>query len=797
MEKVFGNSEIAEVIPYDLSGKVLLFPVRHHSPVCTYQLVRTIHEYKPEIILIEGPENANGLIPVLTDDKTKPPVAIYYYYKDTKKLVSEDTGDYKCYYPFLYSSPEYNALKQAKNMGIPAEFIDLPYCDILINTAEQKGLRKNSDKHSYADDTHITQGRFYEKLCEETNVRNFDEFWEKYFEIGGLYLTPEKFVRQLHTYCGITRAETSEEEMQTDGTLARESHMSKRISEAMEKYDKILVVTGGFHSRGIYELLSSGNIKSPKLRKIPANQHGCYPMAYSYEASDALHGYVSGMSFPYFYDTVVKKLLDSNSPENIYNDITLDLLVKTARQTNKKDIPVSIADITSAKTLMDGLSALRNSKQSGIYELHDAVTSTFIKGEKTISSALPLDILRKLATGNEIGFIGDKTHVPPLITDFEEHSRKFRLKIDDANPNDVEVSLFTTQRGMELSRFMHRMEFLDTGFAVMRKGPNLHENKGRSRVREEWRYERSPQVDASLIDHTTDGFTIEEACATLAVRKLRDEMRCEISAQIAVDCFLMGIPLNQSETDLIDAILNSDGDFFSVGNGLRYFEMLNSLQQLYDFSDTSSLDYIKRCFEKLIISLPSMACVSADRADEVISVLKTMYGIAGNILSEEMEVFSQTLTAMTLANDKEASVYGAVSGLLYAIDSEKRSDAETAMRGYLMGTLEIKKQGAEFLKGLFSTARDIILSDDSFLKMTDILITEMEYDDFMEILPSMRLAFSYFTPAEIQDTAQSAGKLHNVSKNDILSSRAVDENMFLFGSQLDSDICEFLNLEVI
>lgn len=797
MEKVFGNSEIAEVIPYDLSGKVLLFPVRHHSPVCTYQLVRTIHEYKPEIILIEGPENANSLIPVLTDDKTKPPVAIYYYYKDTKKLVSEDTGDYKCYYPFLYSSPEYNALKQAKNMGIPAEFIDLPYCDILINTAEQKGLRKNSDKHSYADDTHITQGRFYEKLCEETNVRNFDEFWEKYFEIGGLYLTPEKFVRQLHTYCGITRAETSEEEMQTDGTLARESHMSKRISEAMEKYDKILVVTGGFHSRGIYEFLSSGNIKSPKLRKIPANQHGCYPMAYSYEASDALHGYVSGMSFPYFYDTVVKKLLDSNSPENIYNDITLDLLVKTARQTNKKDIPVSIADITSAKTLMDGLSALRNSKQSGIYELHDAVTSTFIKGEKTISSALPLDILRKLATGNEIGFIGDKTHVPPLITDFEEHSRKFRLKIDDANPNDVEVSLFTTQRGMELSRFMHRMEFLDTGFAVMRKGPNLHENKGRSRVREEWRYERSPQVDASLIDHTTDGFTIEEACATLAVRKLRDEMRCEISAQIAVDCFLMGIPLNQSETDLIDAILNSDGDFFSVGNGLRYFEMLNSLQQLYDFSDTSSLDYIKRCFEKLIISLPSMACVSADRADEVISVLKTMYGIAGNILSEEMEVFSQTLTAMTLANDKEASVYGAVSGLLYAIDSEKRSDAETAMRGYLMGTLEIKKQGAEFLKGLFSTARDIILSDDSFLKMTDILITEMEYDDFMEILPSMRLAFSYFTPAEIQDTAQSAGKLHNVSKNDILSSRAVDENMFLFGSQLDSDICGFLNLEVI
>lgn len=797
MEKVFGNGKITEIIPYDLSGKVLLFPVRHHSPVCSYQLVRTIREYKPEVILIEGPENANGLIPVLTDDKTKPPVAIYYYYKDTKKLVSENAEDYKCYYPFLYSSPEYNALKQAEYMDIPAEFIDLPYCDILINTAEQKGLRKNSDKHSYADDRYFTQSRFYEKLCEETKVRNFDEFWEKYFEIGGLYLSPENFVKQLHTYCIITRSETSPEEMQADGTSAREAHMAKRVSEAMEKYNRVLVVTGGFHSMGIYELLESGKIKSPKLRKIPANLHGCYPMAYSYEAADALHGYASGMSFPYFYDTIIKKLLDSESPDNVYNDIVFDLLVKTAKLTNKKDIPVSIADVTSAKTLMDGLSALRNSRQSGMYELSDAVTSTFIKGEKTISSALPLDILRKLATGNDVGFIGDKNHVPPLITDFEEQSRKFRLKIDDANPNDVEVPLFTTQRGMELSRFLHRMDFLNTGFAQMRKGPDLHENKGRSRVREEWRYERSPQVDASLIDRTTDGFTIEEACTTLAVKKLRDEMRCEMSARVAVDCFLMGIPLQQSEIDLIDAILNSDGDFFSVGKGLRYFEMLNSLQQLYDFPDSSSLDYIRRCFEKLIISLPSMTSVTEDRADEVISVLKTMYGIAGNILSDEMEVFEQTLTAMTFAKDKEASVYGAVSGLLYAIDSGKRSDAETAMRGYLMGTLEIKKQGAEFLKGLFSTARDIILSDDSFLKMTDTLITGMEYDDFMEILPSMRLAFSYFTPSEIQDTAQSVSELHNVNKNDILNSKAVDENMFIFGSQLDSDICEFLNMEAV
>jgi len=44
------------MIRFDLSAPVLFFPVRHHSPVCSYQLLRTIELYSPEIILIEGPE---------------------------------------------------------------------------------------------------------------------------------------------------------------------------------------------------------------------------------------------------------------------------------------------------------------------------------------------------------------------------------------------------------------------------------------------------------------------------------------------------------------------------------------------------------------------------------------------------------------------------------------------------------------------------------------------------------------------------------------------------------------------
>ena len=58
---------------WDLSGPVLYFPVRHHSPVCSFHLLRAVEAYGPDCILVEGPQNARHLIPVLIHPETKPP----------------------------------------------------------------------------------------------------------------------------------------------------------------------------------------------------------------------------------------------------------------------------------------------------------------------------------------------------------------------------------------------------------------------------------------------------------------------------------------------------------------------------------------------------------------------------------------------------------------------------------------------------------------------------------------------------------------------------------------------------
>ena len=786
MESVSRFVEAAEMTSLASDNPLLLFPVRHHSPVCSCQLIKTMELYRPDIVLIEGPSDACELIPVLTDDETKMPAAIYYFYKDKKKLVSDEAGDYKCYYPFLYSSPEYNALVTAKRLGIEARFIDLPYSEIMINTSEQTGLRRG-DKQNYADDTKLTRGDLYRALCEKTSVRSFEEFWEKYFEISGLTVTPEIFLRRMHTYCCMTRENSDPEELRADGTDIRESFMAAQICEAMKTHGRVLVVTGGFHSSGLLRLIRGGNVKPPKLHTIPADCRGAYPAAYSYEAADAMHGYASGMEYPFFYDSVFRRIKESGSPEGAFDAAALDLLTRTARDCAKNDLPAAMPDVTAALSLMKGLAALRGVRECGIFELFDGVTSAFIKGEKTISSALPLDLLTKLAVGSGIGHIGDKNHVPPLISDFEQSCASFRLKCDTAAAQTVECGLFTSARGLPLSRFLHRCEYLGTGFCKLVKGADLRGNKDRSRVREEWSYRRSPSVDAALIDHTADGFTIEEACRTVAHRVFNEERLCSRAAQTAVDCFVMGISI-EDEQRLLTDIVTGDGDFFSVGEGMRFFETLYRLRELYDYEDESAEKLMGLCFSKLISALPSMAALPSDRADACIRIMKHMLELTDTLLRDRANELEKALRLLTEADDKQPAVYGAAIGLLCRFDCGMRVTAEKALRGYLRGSPEVVKLGAEYLKGLFSAARDIMFGENDFLRMTDELITGMSQNDFIEVLPQLRLAFGYFTPQETAETAKAVAKLHGGEAADIRGEKAIDERLYSFGKKLDDEI---------
>lgn len=793
MEQLLRGEEIPPVNPCDLTQPVVFFPVRHHSPVCAWHLKKILNSYEPDCILIEGPKNAQDMIPVLAHEDTKAPVALYYYYKDTKGLLSEDKENYRCYYPFLDCSPELVALREAGKRKIPAQFIDLPYGEILLGTAEQKGIRSGREKQTYNDDYLLSQSRYMKLLCEKTGLQSFEEFWEKYFEIGGLFQNTEDFVRQMLVYCGLTRSHTPKEEMELDGCLIRERYMAQQIAEASGQYKKILVVTGGFHTYGLIELLQAEQHErtvrdSVKLHNLPDADQGVYPLAYSMEAADALNGYASGMQSPGFYQKVWELLLEKEDPRGIYEGAVLHQLVSAGRQARKKKESLSSYDVICALSMAKGLAGLRGKREPGLYELRDAALSSFVKGENSPSTDMPLRILQEVNTGKQVGCLCADASRPPLLADFEEQCRKFGFKIQASARQEITLELFTKKKHLAMSRFLYRMDFLGTGFAQRKKGSDLVNRRDKSRIREVWTYRFSSQVLSTLVDVSMSGGTVEEASRTRMVKQFGKSTGSREAAKLMTQGFLMGFLEEQAGMGgHVREVLAEDGDFFSLVEGFSHLRMLYELQELYQVDDSAELeDLIGICFQKIVQILPSMAQVKDEQLKTCMESCLALYQITGKRkFSRFRQILTESFERLLEKKNIQPGLEGAVLGLLYGYDSRYEEQIQKTASGYLLGTEDMKMKSAVFLRGLFYTARDFVFVREGFLTMIDELIGTLSAEAFMKLLPELRMAFGYFTPLETDRIAGKAAALHGGKKKALLKGRTVSALEYEYGELLN------------
>ncbi|NET40024.1 MAG: hypothetical protein F6K19_50085, partial [Cyanothece sp. SIO1E1] len=97
---------------------VKVFGIRHHGPGSARSLVRSLQALQPDMILVEGPPDANDAIPLLANAEMKPPVALLIYAPDQPEAAA--------YYPFAVFSPEWQAIQYGLKNNIPVRFMDLP-----------------------------------------------------------------------------------------------------------------------------------------------------------------------------------------------------------------------------------------------------------------------------------------------------------------------------------------------------------------------------------------------------------------------------------------------------------------------------------------------------------------------------------------------------------------------------------------------------------------------------------------------------------------------------------------------
>ena len=83
----------------------VLLGVRHHGPGSARAVRRALSAYQPEVVLVEGPPEADPLVPLAGDEDMRAPVALLAY------PAAGDPRRQAAFWPFAEFSPEWQALR--------------------------------------------------------------------------------------------------------------------------------------------------------------------------------------------------------------------------------------------------------------------------------------------------------------------------------------------------------------------------------------------------------------------------------------------------------------------------------------------------------------------------------------------------------------------------------------------------------------------------------------------------------------------------------------------------------------
>lgn len=170
------------------------------------------------------------------------------------------------------------------------------------------------------------------------------------------------------------------------------------------------------------------------------------------------------------------------------------------------------------------------------------------------------------------------------------------------------------------------------------------------------------------------------------------------------------------------------------------------------------------------------------------NALKLLYQITGRKGQEEIGVqedFFEALRRMQEDVQIHAGLNGCIHGILYGGGREDSHAVGMVCRGYLTGTREQLLKTALFFRGLFFTARDLILMEREMLVMIDAFLGEVDEAEFMELLPQLRMAFAYFTPSETDKIAQQAAGLHCKTRRELMERDEILPEWYTYGKELD------------
>ena len=767
---------------YDLAGRLVtdelvVVGVRHHSPACAQVVERVFAERTPSVVLVEGPRSFDPLVPLLTHREARMPLAVYAYAHGlvTVEPQGDDPDDpdesgeayvrHSGYYPFADYSPELVALRLAAAHGVPARFCDLDLAEQAQVERDGVGMGRG-----LLDERHYARSQRLAALATRLGCRDAEDLWELLFEAGEQPLDPREHAARVCAYAAPSRAD-HHDVLDADGTTAREAEMAYHVRAALDERSPgdgpVLVVVGAFHALALPDLLTDPSPR-PSV-DVTTLQTGSALIRYGFDRMDRLHGYGAGMTSPGWYQRLwtargaagqTRDQATEPRRVTVVVDTLMDIVVALRKDGQEAPMPSTTDALGHALRLAE----LRGHDGPLRSDLLDAVTATLVRGDADGEGRTVLAVAREVLTGAATGTVPPGAGRPPLVDDALERARAARLNVDGSKATSISLDLYRRAEHRQTSRLLHGLVLLDAHLGVRTSGPDFVAGKKLRQVAERWRYVWTPQVEGALVEAAVYGSTVPEA-VTAKFDEWLDQLRFDEGSAAGrattglARALVLGLHEHASAVlPWVREALGAEPVFTDTVTAATRLAMLVESHEPLEADQVEGLDDLLTTayLRAVYLGQQSLTGEPPDLVTALVRLRELLVSQAGAQL--DAGLFWPVVVAAADSH-VETQVRGGAWGLLF---SAGRCDAR-ALGDALHGTLAGGSASAvEFVVGLLSTAREVAWQTSVVLDAVDEFLRRWPDEEFLEYLPSLRLAFSELTPRETDQVAALVAALYGL-----------------------------------
>ncbi|WP_374195820.1 DUF5682 family protein [Streptomyces sp. ISL-24] len=736
----------------------LLLGVRHHGPGSARAVRAALAAARPRAVLIEGPPEADALIPLAADEAMRPPVALLAH--------AVDEPGRSAFWPLAEFSPEWVAIRWAVEHQVPARFIDLPATHTLAwgKDAESAPADKQADDpaEEQAHGNGAGADVRVDPLAVLADAAGYDDperWWEDVVEHRGVgdgdafapFLGVEEAMGALREVYGTGGHERD---------LVREAYMRLQVRVAQREFgDEVAVVCGAWH---VPALRQKSTVAADKalLKGLPKVKADMTWVPWTYRRLARASGYGAGIDSPGWYGHLF------GAPDRPVER----WMTKVAGLLRDEDRLVSSAHVIEAVRLAETLAAMRGRPLPGLSETTDAVRAVMCEG-----SDVPLALVHdRLVVGDVLGEVPRSAPAVPLQRDLDRIQRRLRLK-PEALERELELDL-RKENDAERSRLLHRLRLLG-----VRWGEPVVSRGSTGTFRETWRLRWEPELSVRVAEAGVWGTTVFAAATAKAEADAVGAQGLADVTALAERCLLAELP------DALPVVMRVLADRAALDADVGHLaQALPALVRSLRYGDVRGTDtgalteVAAGLAERIFVGLPpACAALDADAAEEMRRHVDAVHGAVGLLgdavaagrgtqgedaasgLAAQGPGGSPALGHRALRDRWRAvlrvlsvrdSVPGVVRGRAVRLlldDGELAQDEAARLMGLALSPGTPPGDAAAWIEGFVgggSGGGMLLVHDERLLGLVDAWLTGVSAKAFTDVLPLLRRTFSAYEP---------------------------------------------------